>query len=124
MAPYIYKNKDFNKTVIISFYQITDKNLNKFQIFQFNKIFFLNFVFLLLKIKYCYSSTPDLDHSAFQRSVFKLTKYIYIQHSPLGLRKIYRDDAFTNFDLVQVINIFQKNDLNDISKIKNKKIRS
>ena len=80
--------------------------------------------FLLLKIRYCYSSTPDIDNSAFQRSIFKKTKYIYIQHSPIGLNKMYRDNAFTNFDVVQVINNFQKNDLIDISKIKKKKIKA
>ncbi len=83
----------------------------------------MNLFFLLLKIKFCYSSTPDIDNSAFQRSVFKKTKYIYIQHSPVGLNKIYRDNAFTNFDVVQVVNSFQKNDLINISKMKNKKIK-
>ncbi len=124
LAPYIYKNKNKNETIIISLYKIQNNDLNTFKIFQFNKIFFLNLFFLLLKIKYCYSSTPDIDNSAFQRSIFKKTKYIYIQHSALGLKKIYRDNAFTNFDVVQVINNFQMNDLIDISKIKKKKIRA
>ena len=123
LAPYIEKNKNINETIIISLYKIQKKNLKKFKIFQFNKLFFLNLFFLLLKIKYCYSSTPDIDNSAFQRSVFKKTKYIYIQHSPVGLNKIYRDNAFTNFDVVQVVNSFQKNDLINISKMKNKKIK-
>ena len=123
LAPYIEKNKNINETIIISLYKIQKKNLKKFKIFQFNKLFFLNLFFLLLKIKYCYSSTPDIDNSAFQRSVFKKTKYIYIQHSPVGLNKIYRDNAFTNFDVVQVVNSFQKNDLINISKMKNKEIK-
>jgi hypothetical protein len=123
LAPYLFKNKNRNETIIVSLYKIQNEQLKNFKIFQFNKIFFLNLFFLLLKIRYCYSSTPDIDNSAFQRSIFKKTKYIYIQHSPLGLNKIYRDNAFTNFDVVQVINNFQKNDLIDISKIKKKKIK-
>lgn len=124
LYPYVYKNKTTNKSAIVSLYKIKNNNLKNFKIFKFNKIFFLNLFFLLLDVKYCYSSTPDIDNSAFQRSIFKKTKYIYIQHSPLGLNKIYRDNAFTNFDVVQVVNEFQKNDLDNISKIKNKKIKS
>jgi hypothetical protein len=124
LAPYTKKNKNTSETIIVSLYNIKNSDLKKFKIFKFKKLFFLNLFFLLLKIKYCYSSTPDFDNSAFQRSVFKKTKYIYIQHSPLGLIKIYRDNAFSNFDVVQVVNSFQKNDLINISKIKNKKIKS
>lgn len=123
LEPYVFKNKNLNNTIIISLYKIEDENLKKFKIFHIRSIFFLNLVFLVLKIKFCYSSTPDIDNSAFKRSLFKKTKYIYIQHSPLGLYKIYRDNAFTNFDVVQVVNIFQKKDLMYISKIKNKKIK-
>lgn len=124
LAPYTYKNANINETILVSLYKIQNDSLKNFKIFQFKKIFFLNLFFLLLKIKYCYSSTPDIDNSAFQRSIFKKTKYIYIQHSPLGLNKIYRDNAFTNFDVVHVINSFQKDDLINISKIKNKKIKA
>ena len=124
LAPYVDKNKNIHETLIVSLYKIQNDSLKKFKIFYFEKLFFLNLFLLLLKIKYCYSSTPDLDNSAFQRSVFKQTKYIYIQHSPLGLNRIYRNNAFTNFDVVQVVNSFQKNDLNNISKIKNKKIKA
>ena len=123
LAPYIDKNKNIDETIIFSLYKIQNDNLKKFKIFKINKVFFLNLFFLLLKVKYCYSYTPDIDQSAFQRSIFKKTKYIYIQHSLLGLKKIYRDNAFTNFDVVQVVNSFQKDDLIDISKIKNKKIK-
>ena len=124
LAPYTKKNKNTSETIIVSLYNIENSDLKKFKIFKFKKLFFLNLFFLLLKIEFCYSSTPDFDNSAFQRSVFKKTKYIYIQHSPLGLIKIYRDNAFSNFDVVQVVNSFQKNDLINISKIKNKKIKS
>ncbi len=123
LAPYLYKNKDIQQTIIVTLYNIQNNNLKKFKIFKFRRLFFLNLFFLILKIKYCYSSTPDIDNSAFQRSVFKKTKYIYIQHSPLGLCKIYRDNAFSNFDVVQVVNSFQKKDLINICKIKNKKIK-
>ena len=124
LAPYIFKNTNTDETVIVSLYKIQNDNLKNFKIFEFNKIFFLNLFFLVLKIRYCYSSTPDIDNSAFQRSIFKKTKYIYIQHSPLGLNKIYRDNAFSNFDIVQVVNKFQKDDVINISKIKKKKNKS
>jgi len=124
LTPYIYKNKNIDETIIVSLYKIQNDKLKNFKIFKFNRIFFINLFFLLLKIRYCYSSTPDIDNSAFQRSIFKKTKYIYIQHSPLGLNKIYRDNAFTNFDVVQVINKFQKNDLINISKNKKKEIKA
>ena len=123
LEPYIYKNKIKSETAIISFYKIYNEKLKDYKIFEFNSIFFLNLFFLLLKTKYCYSTTPDLDYTAFKKSVFKKTKYIYFQHSPLGLTKIYRDNAFTEFDVVQVINSFQENDLININKIKNKKIK-
>ena len=124
LAPYIFKNTNTDKTVIVSLYKIQNDNLKNFNIFKFNKIFFLNLFFLILKIRYCYSSTPDIDNSAFQRSIFKKTKYIYIQHSPLGLNKIYRDNAFSNFDIVQVVNKFQKDDVINISKTKKKRIKA
>ena len=120
LTPYIFKNKNVDETIIVSLYKIQNDNLKNFKIFKFNKIFFINLFFLLLKIRYCYSSTPDIDNSAFQRSIFKKTKYIYIQHSPIGLNKMYRDNAFTNFDVVKVINKFKKNNLINISKIKKK----
>ena len=46
-----------------------------------------------------------------------------MQHSPVGLIQIYRNDAFSNFDILQVVNTFQENDLKEINEIKNKKIR-
>ena len=124
LAPYTYKNVNINETILVSLYKIKNAKLKRFKIFQFQSLFFLNLFFLILKTKYCYSSTPDIDNSAFQRSIFKKTKYIYIQHSPLGLNKIYRHNAFTHFDVVHVINSFQKDDLIDIAKNNNKKIKA
>ncbi len=123
LEPYIYKNKNQDDTIIISFYKIENKNLEKFKIFQVKNFFFLNLFFLLLQTKYCYSSTPDIDFTAFKRSVFHKTKYIYIQHAPVGLIKPYRNNAFTKFDIVQVVNNFQKMDLIEINRVKNKKIK-
>ena len=54
----------------------------------------------------------------------KNNKYIYIQHSSIGLINAYNHDAFLNFDVVQVINKFQSNDLDIINKRYNKKIKS
>lgn len=123
LEPYIYKNKNKDDTFIISFYKIQNQNLKKFKIFQIKNFFFLNLFFLLLETKYCYSSTPDIDFTAFKRSVFNKTKYIYIQHSPVGLIKNYRSNAFTKFDIVQVVNRFQELDLREINKVKNTKIK-
>lgn len=123
LEPYICKNKIKNDTAIISLYKIKNSRLKEYRIFQVKSIFILNIFFLLLKTKYCYSTTPDINYTAFKRSVFKKTKYIYIQHSPLGLTKIYRNNAFTQFDVVQVVNSFQENDLININKIKNKNIK-
>ena len=123
LEPYIKKNKNFKDTAIISFYNIDNENLKRFKIFNVKSYFFLNLFFLFLNIKFCYSSTPDLDNSAFKKTVLKKTIYIYIQHSPLGLSQIYRDNAFNNFDIVQAVNVFQENDLKEINFIKQTKIK-
>ncbi len=127
LSPYINKNKLQKKTLIISIYEIKKKNLKDFDVIYFNYLFFIQIFFYLLKIKYIYSSTPDLDFTPFKRSLVKKNKYIYIQHSPASLTMIYNKTAFINFDLVFTVNRFQVDDiieLNNIYKLKIKKWRS
>jgi hypothetical protein len=123
LAPYLDKNICKNKTLILCKY-----HQNKYFLVNYNKIiirynFFLNIIFSFLQIKYCYSTTPELGNNYFVKSPFKKTKYIFIQHSAMGLNVIYNDRAFDNFDLVQTINKFQYNDLLDINRLNKKKIK-
>lgn len=86
-------------------------------------MFFRSLFFLTHKIKFLITSTPDLDNSFFKKSKYNLTKYIYIQHSPLSLTKIYDEKAFLFFDAVQVVNVFQYEELKKINQIYKKKIK-
>ena len=79
-------------------------------------------IFLTLKLKFLYSSTPDLNNTIFKRSKFSNCKYIYLQHSPVSLNLIYRENAFDFFDAVQVINNYQLNEMNEIKKINSLKL--
>ena len=93
-----------------------DVDIYFFQTNIFRQIFFLT-----IKIRYFYCTTPDLNFSLFVKSVYKKTKYIYLQHSSVGLIYKYRKNAFDYFDAVQVVNTFQHNDLKKI--INNKKLK-
>ena len=112
LAPYIkHKNKRKKLLLVISFDKI-EKNLgDKVIIFTFNTNFFRELFFLTLKLKYLYSSTPDIDNTIFKKSKFSNCKYIYIQHSPVSLNLIYRESAFDNFDAIQTISKFQNNEI-------------
>ena len=123
LSPYVYKYFDNNKTLLLATYDFKNKELYKFNVIKIGNNFFLNFLFQFLRIKYCYSSTPELGKSYFVKSAFKITKYIFIQHSPMGLNGIYKKDAFNNFDVVQVINKFQKDDLIEINLFSKKNIK-
>jgi len=121
LKPYIQKKKSDN-TIIISFEKLNNNHEKKKQ-FVLKTIFFRSIFFLTHKIKFLITSTPDLDNSFFRRSKHKLTKYIYIQHSPLSLTKIYDEKAFLSFDAVQVVNTFQYNELKKINFLYKKKIK-
>ena len=95
----------------------------KKKVFVFNTNFFRSFFFLTQKINFLITSTPDLDNSIFKKSKYNLTKYIYIQHSPLSLTKIYDEKAFLSFDAVQTVNIFQYDEIKKINKIYKKNIK-
>ena len=71
--------------------------------------------------KYFITSTPDIDEIFYYKSKFGKTKYIYIQHSPLSLTKIYKKN-FVNFNLVRGDNISEK-EIKRIRDIYNKKIK-
>ncbi len=115
--PYIYKNKLINKSLIVSLYPIKDEKLKNFSTITFNYLFFIEIFFLILKIKYIYSSTPELGFTAFKKSVFSNSKYIYIQHSTFSLTMIYKKKAFSNFDVVLTNNKFQKKEILELNRI-------
>lgn len=115
ILPFVKKNKNSKKSCIISFYKINKQNLNDFEVFHFNSYFFLTIAFFFLKTSYVYSSTPDLNNTAFIKSIYKKIKYIYLQHSPVSLTMIYNEKAFHHFDVVQVINNFQYNEIKEIN---------
>ena len=120
---YLSKNKNISDTVIVSLYNLDSNKFKNFQYYSFNNYISIEFIFLLLKIRFCYSSTPDLDFNAFRKSLLKKTKYIYIQHSPVSLSMIYNIKAFIKFNIVQVVNKSQFDELKQINNFENKKIK-
>jgi hypothetical protein len=115
ILPFINKNKNIEKSCIISLYKLNKQNTKNLEIYYFNSFFFLKLAFLFLKISYVYSSTPDLNNTVFIKSIYNKIKYIYLQHSPVSLTMIYSEKAFHHFDLVQVINSFQNNEIKEIN---------
>lgn len=111
------------KILIISFENFTNDNLRKDIFFVFKTNFFRELVFLTLNIKFLYSSTPDLNNTVFKRSKLHKCKYIYLQHTPVSLTMIYNENAFDNFDAIQVISEFQYNEMLEIKKRKKLKIK-
>ena len=109
LKPYIEKKKN-NNTIIVSFEKLKIQKEKK-KVFVLKTMFFRSLFFLTHKVKFLITSTPDLDNSFFKKSKHNLTKYIYIQHSPLSLTKIYDEKAFLFFDAVQVVNVFQYEEL-------------
>ena len=86
--------------------------------------FFSEIFFLTLKAKYLISTTTDLGTSTiFKKTINKKCKYIYIQHSHIGLINGYREKAFLNFDAVQIINKYQYDDIKEINEKYLKKIK-
>ena len=107
LEPYILKKLKKEKILIISFEKIINNNLNGARIFVFYTQFFRELVFLTLKLKYLYSSTPDLNQTIFKKSKLSKCKYIYLQHTPVSLTMIYNENAYDAFDALQAINTFQ-----------------
>ena len=111
-------------SIILAFdYKIKLEELNfKYKFFIKTK-FFLYLFFLLTKIKFCYSTTPDLGYTIFVKSIYKKTKYIYLQHSLVSLTKAYNKNAFKNFDCIQVCSKFQTKEVIIFSSKFKKKIK-
>ena len=116
-------NLDKANTCVISLEDLKKKNNNNIKYYYFNNFFIVSILFIFLKIKYLYTSTPDLNNSFFRRSIYNKTKYIYIQHSPVSLCMVYKNNAFSNFNAIQVVNQNQYSDLLDINNFFKKKIK-
>ena len=124
-SQYIFKylRRYTHKSILISFENINVTDEEKNRLFIFKTVLFRQLIFETLKIKYLYSSTPGLDDTYFKKSKVYNCKYIYLQHSPVGLINKYQKNAFNNFDVVQVINSFQKKDIQEINRNLKKKIK-
>jgi hypothetical protein len=120
---YLVQYINYKESALISYEKFDISNQGDTNLFIFKTNFFQQLVFLTINIKHIYSSTPGLNQTIFQKSKLYNNKYIYIQHSSIGLINAYNHDAFLNFDVVQVTNKFQLNDLNIINKRYNKKIK-
>ncbi len=121
LEPYFKKNHNFDNSIIVSLDCTLE--IENIDVINFKSKFVLFLLFLFLNIKYCYSTTPDLGYTLFAKSVLGSTKYIYIQHSQVSLLKAYRFNAFKNFDIIQVCNTFQKDEVNFLQKVFKKKIK-
>tara|TARA_Y100000590_G_scaffold223171_1_gene252484 strand:+ start:1364 stop:2410 length:1047 start_codon:yes stop_codon:yes gene_type:complete len=115
LKPYILKKLKKEKILIISLEKIPKKNIEKASLFVFQTKFFQELVFLTLKLKFLYSSTPDLNKTIFKKSRFSKCKYIYLQHSPVSHTLIYNQDAFNEFDAIQTINNYQLKEIKEIN---------
>ena len=124
LKPYILNKLKKQKILILSFEELSFKPDNKTIVYTFHTNFFRQLVFLTLKLKYLYSSTPDLNQTIFKKSKLSNCKYIYLQHSPASLTMIYRSDAFDAFDAVQTIHTYQFNEMQEIITKKNLKSRA
>jgi|TARA_B110000037_G_scaffold222385_1_gene296965 hypothetical protein len=123
LLKYLETYINYKKSLIISFESLKNTTIKKENIFIFSTNFFRQLVFLTLKLDYLYSTTPGLNQTSFQKTKFSKCKYIYLQHSSIGLIHAYNHDAFINFDVVHVINNFQVKDLITINSIYKKKIK-
>ena len=110
------------KIIILSFENLNLNDIDQKNITIKNN-FLRNLIFKTLNAKFVYTSTPDLDNSVFVKSIYK-AKYLYIQHSPVGLLNAYKENSFINFDLIFCNSIYQKKDVLKINKTFKKKIKS
>ena len=111
------------KICVLTLEEIEEINSDKFDYYYFNNNFIISILFLILKVKYLYTTTPDLNSTIFKKSIFNQTKYIYIQHSPISLSAGYRSNAFIHFDVIQAINVNQYSDIVDLNHFYKKKIK-
>lgn len=123
LEPYILNKLKKHKILVISFEDLSKEYLNKKNVFVFKTKLIQELVFLTLKLKYLYSSTPDLGYTIFKRTKFSSCKYIYLSHTPVSMTLIYRPNSFSNFDAVQVTNEYQFKEMNEIKGKNNLKIK-
>ena len=124
LEKYISKKTLNKKILIISFEKIQLPKNKNIKLFVFKSNFFRELFFLTLRLKFFYSSTPDLNNSIFKKSKFSNCKYIYLQHSPISLIAGYNQEAFKSFDAIQAINEYQLIEIKEISKKYNLKIKA
>ena len=80
-----------------------DSEEDRKNLFVFKTDLIRQLIFLTLRLKFLYCSTPGLNTTFFVKSKLSKCKYIYLQHSPVGLIKKYQKDAFKHFDILQII---------------------
>lgn len=119
-----YLSKYTKNAVIISFEKLNLNEEDRKNLFVFKTDLFRQLIFLTLKLKFLYCSTPGLNTTFFVKSKLSKCKYIYLQHSPVGLIKKYQKDAFKYFDILQIINNFQKKDILELNSNYKKKIKT
>lgn len=123
LEPYIINKLKKHKIIIISFEDLNKEYLENTDVYVFKTKIMQELVFLTLKLKYLYSSTPDLDYTIFKRSKFSNCKYIYLSHTPVSMTLIYRPYSFDSFDAVQVTNNYQYKEMLEIKKKNNLKTK-
>ena len=121
LEPYIQKKINFDP-IVISFEKL-NKEFDNLDFFLFETNFFRSLIFLTHNLKTLYSSTPGLNKTIFKKSRIAKCKYIYLQHSPVSLTMAYENKYFDEFDAVQVINMFQLNEMKEMVSIRKLKCK-
>ena len=123
LEPYILNKIKKQKILILSFDELDKQYLDKENVYTFKTKIFQELAFLTLKLKYLYSSTPDLNFTIFKKSKFSNCKYIYLSHTPVSMTLIYKKNSFDYFDAVQVTNEYQYREMKEIIKKNNLKTK-
>ena len=124
LEPYIINKLKKKEVLILSFENIKNDLTKSKNFFVFHTNFFREFVFLTLKLKILYTSTPDLDHSIFKKSKFSKCKYVYLSHTPVSKTMIYNNNSFDSFDAVQCTSKYHLKEMNEIIFKRNLKTRA
>ena len=120
----ILQNLSTESSYVFSTNKITLSSNLKYEILSLNHPVFIKLFFLTMDAKYLYTTTPDLNNSYFVSNLTKKTKYIYFQHSPVGLINAYKEKSFKDFNLVFCNNKYQENDIKKINKKFKTKIKT
>ena len=122
LKPYLLKKSKKKKIAVITFEKLDKINFNV-DIYYFKSNLIRELVFSTLKLKFLYSSTPNLNNNIFKKSKFSSCKYIYLQHSLCSVSMIYNSNAFDNFDAVQSVTNYQFEEYQKIKKLKKLKYK-